>query len=261
MNKKTKLLTLMLFGLLFCNLYAQDAINNNDPVVKNNGETPKFRLGLQFSPNIAWMSLNTSGYSSNGLRIGFSYGISTEFYLAKNYLFSTGFSINNLGGKLRYESIYDNNGNLSASEIKQTINIKYVDIPLSLKLKTNEIGYLTYYGNFGFNTGIKYSSKTDIEYLDFNNIKKTAISNTSNISLININLIVGGGLEYNVSGRTNFAVGLTYHNGFTNVLKTKTHVLDKNGKATIGKDRKAVYNDKEANGNIHFFSLDLAIYF
>jgi len=36
--------------------------------------------------------------------------------------------------------------------IDQSYNLKYVEIPLSLKLRTNEIGYLTYYGNFGFRT-------------------------------------------------------------------------------------------------------------
>lgn len=261
MNKKSKLLTLMLFSLLFSNLYAQDTTISNDPVVKYDEEAPKFRLGLHFSPNIAWMNLSSSGYNNDGARIGFSYGISTEFYLAKNYLFSTGFSINNLGGNLRYESIYDNNGTLSTSEVRQTINTNYVDIPLSIKLKTNEIGYLTYYGNFGFNTGIKYSSKTDIEYIDLNSIKKTDVSNTSNVSLINLNLIVGGGLEYNLSGRTSLVIGVTYHNGFTSVISSKTHVLDSNGKATIGTDGKAVYSDKNVNAIISYFSLDLGIYF
>ncbi|MBI2280846.1 MAG: PorT family protein [Bacteroidetes bacterium] len=261
MNINAKILTLMLLGLLISNLYAQDDNFKNDPVVDTQKDVPTFRLGLHFSPNIAWLNLNTTGYSSNGSRIGFAYGLSTEFYIAKNYLISTGFSINNVGGRLQYESVYDNNGVLAPSEIKQTIKINYVDIPLSIKLKTNEIGYVTYYGNFGFNVGIKYNSKTDIEYLDFKNIKQTDVANTDNVSLININLIVGGGLEYNISGNTNLAVGITFHNGFTNIIKSKTHVLDTNGKAIIDSSGEAVYTDKEVSSNLNFFSLDLAIYF
>jgi hypothetical protein len=258
MKLNAKILTLTLFGLLFSNLYSQE---NNDPVVNYEKDDRSFRLGLVFAPNVSWLNLNTTGYSSDGARIGFTYGISTEFFLAKNYLLSTGFSINNIGGKLRYESIYDNAGVIASSEIKQIININYIDIPITLKLRTNEIGYLTYYGNFGFNMGIKYSSKTDIEYLDFNSIKKTDVNNNSSISLININLVVGGGLEYNISGNTNLAVGITFHNGFTNVLRDKTHELNTIGKALIDNEGKAVYTDKKANATLNYFSLDLAIYF
>ncbi len=261
MNINAKILTLMLLGLLISNLSAQDDNFKNDPVVNTQKDVPSFRLGLHLSPNIAWLKLGTTGYSSNGARIGFAYGLSTEFYLAKNYLLSTGFSINNVGGKLQYEGVYENNGVLLPSEIKQTIKINYVDIPLSVKLKTNEIGYVTYYGNFGFNAGIKYNSKTDIEYLDFKSIKQTDVANTSNISLININLIIGGGMEYNISGNTNLAVGITFHNGFTNIIKSKTHTLGADGKAMIDSNGKAVYTDKNATSNLNFFSLDMAIYF
>lgn len=261
MNTNAKILTLMLLGLLISNLSAQDDNFKNDPVVNTQKDDRSFRLGLVFAPNISWLKTNTTGYSSDGVRIGFTYGISTEFFLAKNYLLSTGFSINNIGGKLRYESIYDNAGVVTASEIKQSIKINYVDIPIALKLRTNEIGYLTYYGIFGFNMGIKYSSKTDIEYLDINNIKQTDVNNNSSISLININLVVGGGLEYNISGNTNLAVGITFHNGFTNVLRGKTHELNTIGKALIDSDGKAVYTDKKVNATLNYFSLDFAIYF
>lgn len=261
MNKKTKILTLMLSGLLISNLSAQDDNFKNDPVVTTQKDVPTFRLGLHFSPNIAWLNLNTTGYSSNGGRIGFAYGLSTEFYLSKNYLFSTGFSINNVGGKLQYESVYEDNGILKPSEIKQTININYVNIPLTLKLKTNEIGYITYFGNFGFNTGIKYNSKTDIEYVDFKNITQTDVANTNKVSLININLIVGAGLEYNISGNTNIALGVTFHNGFTDIIRSKTHELDANGKALIDSGGKAVYSEKQVSATLNYFSLDLGIYF
>lgn len=261
MNKKTKILTLMLFGLLILNLSAQDGNFNNDPEVKFQKDVPSFRLGLHFSPNISWLGLNTAGYDKDGVRLGFAYGISTEFFLAKNYLFSTGFNINNIGGNLKYEGVYDNAGVVSASAVKQNIKINYIDIPLTLKLRTNEIGYMTFYGNFGFVAGIKYNSKTDYEYVDLNSIKKTDVNNTSNISFFNMNLVVGGGAEYNLSGNTNIMFGVTYHNGFVNVMKDKTHQLNPLGKATIDSNGKAVYTDKEVNATLNYFSLDLGIYF
>ena len=261
MNKKAKILTLMLFGLLNFNLSAQDDNFKNDPIVNNQDDSRSFRLGLHFSPNISWLGLSTTGYENDGARIGFAYGISTEFFLAKNYLFSTGFNINNIGGNLKYEGVYNNAGVSSSSSVKQNIKISYVDIPLTLKLRTNEIGYMTYYGNFGFIAGIKYNSITDYEYVDLNSIKQTDIDNSSNVSLFNVNLMVGGGAEYNLSGNTNFMFGVSYHNGFINVLDSKTHEINALGKATIGADGKAVYTYKVVNSTLNYFSLDLGIYF
>ena len=258
--QKTKLLTLIVFGLLFTNLSAQDDSFSDDPVVEFD-EARKFRLGLHFSPSLSWLSVNSSGYSSDGSKIGFSYGLSTEFYLAKNYLFSTGVTLNSIGGKIKYEGVYDVNGVLFPSEIKQSIKINYVDIPLTLKLKTNQIGYISYYGNFGVNLGLRYQSKSDFEYLDFDNIKKSDVNTSSDIKFMNINLVVGGGIEYNLSGNTNIMMGLTYNNGFVNVLDAKTHVLDANGKATINNEGKAEKSDKSASANINFFTLNLGVYF
>ncbi|TXB65071.1 PorT family protein [Vicingus serpentipes] len=258
--QKTKLLTLILFGILFLNLSAQEDSFSNDPVVEFDEER-KFRLGLHFSPSISWLSTNSSGYTSDGSKLGFAYGLSTEFYLAKNYLFSTGITINSIGGKIKYESVYDVNGLLFPSEVKQSIKINYVDIPLTIKLKTNQIGYISYYGNFGVNLGLRYQSKSDFEYTDFDNITKSDVNTSSDIKFMNINLVVGGGIEYNLSGNTNIMLGLTYNNGFINVLDSKTPVLNANGKATINNEGNPVYSDKSASANINFFTLNLGVYF
>lgn len=261
MNKKTKILTLMLFGLLIFNLSAQEDNFKNDPVVNSQDDSRSFRIGLHFSPNISWFGLNTVGYNKDGARIGFAYGISTEFFIAKNYLFSTGFNINNIGGNIKYEGVYDNAGTDQASLVKQHIKINYVNIPLTLKLRTNEIGYMTYYGNFGFVLGFKYNSKTNYEYVDLNNTKKSNINNNSNISFLNMDLIVGGGGEYNLGGNTNIMFGVSYHNGFVHVMKDKTSELNALGKATIDSDGKAVYTSKEVSATLNYISLDLGIYF
>ena len=258
--QKTKLLTLILFGLLFSNLSAQDDSFNNDPVVDYEEER-SFRLGLHFSPTISWLSVNTGGYSNEGTRVGFAYGLSTEFYMAKNYLFSTGVSLNSVGGKIKYEGVYDLNGVLAPSTITQSIKINYIDIPVTLKLKTNQIGYISYYGNFGLNLGLRYQSKSNFEYNDFANVTESDVNTSSNIKFMNINLVVGGGVEYNLSGNTNLMLGITYNNGFVNVLDEKTYLLDASGKATIDNNGSAVKSDKNASANINYFTLNVGIYF
>lgn len=258
--QSSKVLTLILFSLLFSNLSAQDDSFSNDPVA-NYEEERSFRLGLHFTPNISWLSTNTDGYTKEGSKIGFAYGLSTEFYLAKNYLFSTGVTLNSLGGKIQYEGVYNENGIVLPSTIQQSYKIKYIDIPLTIKLKTNQIGYISYYGNFGLNLGFKYQSKSDFDYRDVSNVNQTNVNTASDVKFLNLNLVVGGGIEYNLSGNTNIMLGLTYHNGFINVLDTKTHVLDVNGKATIDHTGAAVKSDKNASATINYFALNIGIYF
>jgi len=258
--QSSKVLTLILFSLLFFNLSAQEDSFSNDPVT-NYDEERSFRLGLHFTPNISWLSSNTDGYTKEGTKLGFAYGLSTEFYLAKNYLFSTGITLNSLGGKIKYEGIYEEGLAIIPSTIEQSYKVKYVDIPLTLKLKTNQIGYLSYYGNFGLNLGFRYQSKSDFNYSGIEELNQSNVNTSSDIKFININLVVGGGVEYNLSGNTNIMLGLTYNNGFLNVLDTKTHVLDATGKATIDQFGAPVKSDKNASATINYFALNIGIYF
>ncbi len=250
--KKTKVITLILLGLFINNLSAQDNDNR------------KFRFGLQLSPNLSWLSPSTTGYAKNGTKFGFSYGLSTEFFLGKNYLFSTGFDIASLGGGLRYQGTYNDKLGLNwPTEVAQSYSIKYIEIPLSLKLRTNEIGYMTYYGNFGFKTGINYKTTSDFSYTDINNgISADKIDTKSDMFFMNMYLIIGAGVEYNISGNTNLMVGFTFNNGFINQLDTKVNKIDPNtNKAIIDSNGKPVYENKKASANLNYFSLDVAIYF
>ena len=55
MINRTKVLTLIVFGLIFLNLSAQEDDFNNDPVAKLPDDNRTFRFGLHFSPDISWL--------------------------------------------------------------------------------------------------------------------------------------------------------------------------------------------------------------
>jgi hypothetical protein len=263
MRQKTKVLTLILFGLLFTNLSAQEDSFDKDPVVKSDTEERKLRFGLQLNPHISWLTPNTAGYESEGAKFGMTYGLAAEFFLTKNYLFSTGLFIANLGGEVSFEGIYeDNNGANIPSAVKQSYGIKYIEIPLTLKLRTNEIGYMTYYGQFGLKSGIKFKSTSDFSYSDINNSPKIEGVNTaSDIFFINMYLTVGAGVEYNISGNTSLLLGLTYNNGFINQLDKRSNLIDATGKATVDLNGDPVFTEKDASANMNYVALNVGIFF
>ena len=264
MKQLPKILTLIIFSFIFFNLSAQEDNFKDDPVANSSNENKKFRFGLVLNPNISWLKPNTSGYTKEGSKFGFSYGLSTEFFLAKNYLFSTGLIVNSLGGEISYEGVYEDNSGINfPSEVTQEFNIKYVEIPLTLKLRTNEIGYMTYYGNFGLKTGIKYKSSSDFTYVDISNSPKLEKINTaSSVFFLNTWLVIGAGAEYRISGNTAISLGVSYNNGLINTLDFKTNEIDPvTQKAALDASGNPVLTNKNASANINFFSFDIGIYF
>ncbi|MEE4177972.1 MAG: porin family protein [Bacteroides sp.] len=201
-----------------------------------------FRFGLKASPSIAWMRPEISNYTSDGLRIGFAYGFVGDIRLGDFYDFSTGISINMVGGKLVYPY------QLSVTEqvnLSRTYKLNYLEIPLTIKMHTQEIGYLTYYGRFGFGFGVNLRSRASDSYEssgDQITIEREDIK--SETRLLRGSLIVGLGVEYSLGGRTALVGGLTFNNGFTNVLKGTNDV--------IGRKPSAINNFLELTFGIMF---------
>jgi hypothetical protein len=275
-----KVLTLMVFGVLFINLSAQGNDFTNDPNAKLADEDRKFRFGLQFSPNISWLKANTAGHESEGTKMGFSYGLSFEYFMSKNYLISTGITLLNSGGVLSYQgATFGASSILLPAEVKESYNIKYIEIPLILKLRTNEIGYFSYFGQFGMKMGFNYKSSADYEYTTYlpnlgafpdGNHSESISGISEEINWLNMSLVIGAGVEYNISGNTSLMLGITYNNGFINQLDSKVPVLDNDGHALIDYANSAstmpenaivVYSSKEASANLNYIALNIGVYF
>ncbi len=268
MIHKTKVLTLIVFGLLFLNLSAQDGDFVNDKEAKVQDENRAFRLGLHVTPNISWFKANSTGYEGEGTKIGFSYGLSFERFLSKNYLISTGIDLLYAGGDLKYKGVTEGLAQNYTADVNQSLNLRYIELPIILKLRTNEIGYLTYFGQFGLKAGFNFKSNANYTY-SYNDpfIPVTQTHNESvkgvgdQIGLINLSLVVGGGIEYSISGNTALVLGVTFNNGFINQLDKKENLLDANGNAEIDVNGDAILSEKGASANLNYFALTVGIYF
>lgn len=218
-----------------------------------------FRLGLTASPTISWLSPDTRGVESEGNRIGFKYGVIADFNFAENYAFSTGIFMNYTGGKISFPSISTNSvGATDYGKTESVIKLQYIEIPLTLKLRTNEIGYITYFGQIGFGVSINIGAKSDLEVTNAagNTLFKLDDEKISDeINLFQSSLIIGAGAEYNVSGNTAILIGLTYHNGFTNVLDFKVPKTDRNGTLSTSGETQSV------KGTNNYVSLTLGVLF
>ena len=272
MIQRTKIITLMLLGLLFTNLSAQDSFED-DKAAKLPDDDRTYRFGLQISPNISWLKSSTVDYNCGGSKVGFSYGLSFEYFMTKNYLFSTGVFMLSTGGALEYPGagilIDSGTGNSSVVPIglKVDYRIKHVEIPLLLKLRTNEIGYLTYYGQFGLNLAFNYKSEKKYtalgsELVSFGDEAESSnLSASDDINFFNTSLVIGAGLEYNISGNTSLSIGITYNNGFVDQLDSRVVEFDDSGTPLLNSAGEILESENGVNANLNYFALNIGIFF
>ncbi len=217
-----------------------------------------FHFGLKATPSVSWFTSSDKKLSNDGVKFGFGYGLITEFAFSKNYAFSTGLEILNAGGKLAFpkspDSTYypvvneDVTPNRTDTFLLQSrsYRIRYVNVPLLLKLKTNQIGAMTYFGQFGFDVSFKWKAMCDDDgyYIGSQPTTRKDVDISEDINFIRLALNVGLGAEYNLSGSTSLVFSVNYNNGFTNALRTdsKTLCLYKVGKKSNPFEQKAMLN-------------------
>lgn len=232
---KKLLTTILLFGLI-TGLFAQDENN-----LKN------FRFGLVATPSMNWYKPDdVKKLEKGGVKVGFAWGLQMEFRLNSVACLVTGLQLDYDRGYLKFldstfffydtkESTYllpsDTAGkSWVVYKLNERIyKTNYVNLPLILKMKTKEIGYLTYFGQFGINAGFRLKAKSNDEVTQMTtNFPKSSLSdidNTRDMNMLRMSLCIGGGAEYNLSGSTSLLFGVNFNYGFTNVLDKESDYL------------------------------------
>lgn len=174
-------------------------------------------FGLKVVPGIYWLTSADDSTKNGGSLFGFGYGAMLEFGLTDNYYIVTGLDIVAAGAKAKQEVTA---GTLKASTVS-TMNIQYLQLPVFLKMKTNAIGMIKYFGQFGLGTGIALSAKNSWETTIGSTVTKGSDTKKDNLFPLRESLLIGAGLEYNLSGNTSIVTSVAFDNGFTNILKEK----------------------------------------
>lgn len=175
----------------------------------------KFAFGLKVAPTIAWLKSETKSIESDGSRLGFAYGLMADYHFSKNYALATGIEVSYRGGKTKAEEEITPG---TINSYKQSLTLQYIELPIAMKLKTNEIGYITYFGKFGFAPGINIKAKADNEV---NGEKEDDVSIKSDINAFNLSFLAGLGAQYSLGGKTAVLMGITFNNGFLDIDDTE----------------------------------------
>ncbi|MEP7263145.1 MAG: porin family protein [Bacteroidota bacterium] len=181
----------------------------------SNSQAQKWHFGLKASPTLAWLKVDTKGIEADGSKLAFSWGFMAEYYFADNYAIASGVDLGGYGGKTTIAN--------SVVLINENLNLHYIDLPISIKMRTNEISYMRYFGQFGFTPGVNILAKEDKEttIAGFGKEEEDEIDIKSDIFPLNVSLLIALGAEYSLSGNTSLVMSVSFHNGFINIAENE----------------------------------------
>ena len=179
-------------------------------------QATNLRFNVEVDPQFAWFSSDDEDVTPDGSIFHLHAGLNMDYFFGENYAFVLGIGINNLGGNLLYadSTEFSSRGEILLVEPDQSakLNLQYVDIPIGLKLKTEELGYTTLFLQLGFNPMILLNAKGSSEDASFN---KEDIRES--INLFGLGYHAGMGVEYALGGSTALIGGLRWSAGLTDV--------------------------------------------
>ncbi|MBN3036171.1 MAG: PorT family protein [Bacteroidales bacterium] len=211
-----------------------------------------FRFGFQIAPSFSWISPDSEGYDSDGANMGFAWGFLSDFALTENYFVSTGFNMEYLSGKLNYPhamALDPDTSLLTPGDLARKYRLRYLEVPLCLRMRTNKFGSVSYFGQIGFGTAFNLRAKSSdtFSYVE-NNISLTNEKDRDikeEVRFLRETLIIGGGIEYFIDESTSVIAGITFQNGLTNILKGQNE-------RDPDIDQKAI---------LHYFTLKIGVLF
>lgn len=229
--------SILLFASILC-LSASNRLSAQD--------TKQFSFGFKVSPNFSWVKVVDGPMENNGLGLGFSYGLTGDYNVlnSPNYWINAELMVSSVPSSTKFTSDLKGSSNNNATYKEVTFDYKnqYLQIPISFKFKTDQIERLKYYFQLGLgmsfglsnrlttssnpsiygNSGLTNHDPNDTKYSDYDfdggALKTTTLAFKDDINGFRSSLIVGAGVEYNLSGNMNLVAGLKFDNGFSDVF-------------------------------------------
>lgn len=186
------------------------------------------RFGITANPGLVWVKPDNTNISSNGVRFGFDFGLVFDYVFGQQdrYAFNSGINLLISGARLKGTAA-DSSGVTS----DLTARINYLEIPLTVKLRSNEVGYLTYYGQLGLTPQFAVRSRADYTLTDSVGMVTADVKNAKlrdipvepvtidKVRPFNLGLVVEAGIEYALTENTALVGGIFFNAGFLDMFK------------------------------------------
>lgn len=190
------------------------------------GQT-RLKLSFTGSPTVNWMKSSSQFADKEKIVLGYDFGLSGDIFFTENERYSilTGLQILNTGGAITYRTTapfkFSGSTLPPSTQIQIRYRLRYVEVPLAIKLKTDQFHRTRYWGQFGLSSMVNIGANGDSSNGTF---KKANINDE--INLFNLAMNVGLGFDFDLGGSNSLSAGLIFHNGLADVT-TDNNFTDK----------------------------------
>ena len=173
----------------------------------------QWEIGIKLTPSIASnrvVAPDNFNFKSLNAKTHFGGGVIADYFFSENYAFSTGIIYNARGAGVSYSYIPATGPVIQGSD---EFSIQYLEIPVTIKLFTNDIAPDTkLYFQAGGSLDPRISAKVNNDKLDANDEK-----NTKHFNIMDVSALIGAGAEKQLGESTRIFGGLSYHRGLADI--------------------------------------------
>lgn len=191
------------------------------------GASAQVEIGLKVSPAITSLRADSptgtaigNNFASAGSKLSFGGGLVVDYFFGENYAFSTGLLLTGKGGTISYNETKNSTGGGNGLNFTNSLKIstQYLELPVSVKLFTNEIATATrLYFQVGGSLNVPIGTRINGEKFYTDPSNNTSIKAGDYVSLFDADALVGAGVEYTLGKSTKLFAGLGYHRGLVNI--------------------------------------------
>jgi hypothetical protein len=162
------------------------------------------------SPQVSRLNSGSSDVKNGKNLLGFDYGIEGDICLgSERHTITTGLTVSSTGGTLIYKIPVSFAGKPLPAGTAVDYDLKYIEIPLALKLYSKDFSRKRFYAQFGLNNWLNIKAKASTSDGSFHD--ETI---HGEIGFYNIGLNVGGGMDYDLGNRNYLTGGIVYTSSF-----------------------------------------------
>ncbi len=184
------------------------------------------RFGMQLTPTVSWFTTDeTSLVEPDGSVMGYSFGIVGDWFFKENYALATGFFMNSMGGKLKYDNnmrlATKNDGDVNVNG-ELTLRPTYLEVPVGFKFLTKEFWRVKFVGQAGYNQFVLLNAtvRTDIQGNGLIDLDKKDVKDE--FSSLMSAYHFGFGAEYSLGGDAYLTASILAVMGVNDVTKSKS---------------------------------------
>ena len=219
---RTKVIILITMFLIYTGIQAQSGYR---PPWIPTGPPAIIAFGIHFDPIISWFTTDSYDIRNDGALPGFNFGVSYNRYIGPNYSISSGVNIIEAGGRLvsneaTYFEIRNYRREILTVDPGEAIiyRIKYLSVPLGIKLESGETGYGSLFADIGLDPKIVIGGRADIPSL---NIKGS--NALPELRAFNLSYHLMAGIAYPLAGNTSAVLAIGFDNNFLDITKENSN--------------------------------------